>query len=337
MISNTTLHTAQNPAVGHQPCAPHAFTDQHVATALSSLSALWYFTLPLFDRKKAGSLAIRIFLSLVHCLVFGNAICTSVRLEAQTWLTNRQVYDFEPGDVFHYSFTHNSPPTYTLRSILSRSESPGRDSLIYEVRDTLYSLGQIPRWDMEVRTRRLVYTQLDSIPRPGDQSSAIASFLIERSADSADDCGWTNSYRWSNAPDSIVIFGRKYYEETVAEGLGKSYTHTLGNNDIVYNLLSYYRKMNGCEGGRPIADPNAASVLVPVDFSATVYPNPASHTLHIHSVLHWQSYVLYDAGGRCLCSGRMSKTLDIRNLQAGMYWLELQSGKGTQRIRWQKI
>jgi hypothetical protein len=337
MISNTTLHTAQNPAVGHQPCAPHAFTDQHVATASSSLSALWYFTLPLFDRKKAGSLAIRIFLSLVHCLVFGNAICTSVRLEAQTWLTNRQVYDFEPGDVFHYSFTHNSPPTYILRSILSRSESPTRDSLIYEVRDTLYSLGQIPRWDMEVRTQRLVYTLLDSIPRPGDQSSAIASFLIERSADSADDCGWTNSYRWSNAPDSIVIFGRKYYEETVAEGLGKSYTHTLGNNDIVYNLLSYYRKMNGCEGGRPIADPNAASVLVPVDFSATVYPNPASHTLHIHSVLHWQSYVLYDAGGRCLCSGRMSKTLDIRNLQAGMYWLELQSGKGTQRIRWQKI
>jgi len=312
MISNTTLHTAQNPAVGHQPCAPHAFTDQHVATASSSLSALWYFTLPLFDRKKAGSLAIRIFLSLVHCLVFGNAICTSVRLEAQTWLTNRQVYDFEPGDVFHYSFTHNSPPTYILRSILSRSESPTRDSLIYEVRDTLYSLGQIPRWDMEVRTQRLVYTLLDSIPMPGEQNSAITA-------------------------DSIVIFGRKYYEETVAEGLGKSYTHTLGNNDIVYNLLSYYRKMNGCEGGRPIADPNAASVLVPVDFSATVYPNPASHTLHIHSVLHWQSYVLYDAGGRCLCSGRMSKTLDIRNLQAGMYWLELQSGKGTQRIRWQKI
>lgn len=262
---------------------------------------------------------------------------SALELGAQTWLTNRQVYDFEPGDVFHYSFTHNSPPVYTLRSILSRRESQSRDSLIYEVRDTLYTLGQIPRWDMEVRTSLLVYTRLDSIPRPGDQSSAISAFLIERSADSADACGWTNSYRWSNAPDSIVIFGRKYYEETVAEGLGKSFTHTLGNNDIVYNLLGYYRKMNGCEGGRPISDPNVSGVLVPVDFSATVYPNPASHTLHIRSAQPWNRYVLYDAGGRSLLSGRITDTLDIRSLQAGMYWLELQSGKGMQRIRWQKI
>lgn len=263
--------------------------------------------------------------------------CSALELGAQTWLNNRKVYDFEPGDVFHYSFTHNSPPTYTLRSILSRSESPGRDSLVYEVRDTVYTLGQIPRWNMEVRTLRLAYTQLDSIPRPGDQSNAIMTFLIERAADSADDCGWTNSYRWSNAPDSIVIFGRKYYEETVAEGLGKSYTHTLGNNDIVYNLLSYYRKMNGCEGGRPIADPNAANVIVPVDFSATVYPNPASHTLQIRSVQPWLSYVLYDAGGRSLQSGPKTDILDIRTLQAGFYMLELQTQKGTRQIRWQKI
>jgi hypothetical protein len=262
---------------------------------------------------------------------------SAMELGAQTWLSNRQVYDFEPGDVFHYSLTHNSPPTYILRSILSRSQSPGLDSLIYEVRDTVYTLGQIPRWDMEVRTQRLVYTLLDSIPMPGEQNSAITAFLIERSADSADACGWTNSYRWSNAPDSIVIFGRKYYEETVAEGIGKSYTHTLGNNDIVYNLLSYYRKVNGCEGGRPISDPNAAGVLMPVDISATVYPNPASLTLHIRSVQPWQRYVLYDPGGRSLRSGLKTDTLDIRGLPAGFYLLELQTQKGIRQIRWQKI
>jgi hypothetical protein len=259
-------------------------------------------------------------------------------LPAQTWLTNRQVYDFAPGDVFHYSFTHNSPPVYTLRSILSRSESPGRDSLMYEVRDTIYRLGLIPEWNMEVREHRIVYTQLDSIPKPGDQNGGITAYLIERSADSADDCGWTNSYRWSNAPDSLVIFGRKYYLETVGEGIGKSYEHQLGSNDIVYALLSYYNKTNGCGGGRPIVNPTQNSLAerkIPV---FRIYPNPAADVIRILSPRQPNSFVLFDASGRRLRQGNWNaEGLSVADLQPGSYWLEVQFTGGTAFLPWVKL
>jgi hypothetical protein len=257
-------------------------------------------------------------------------------LPAQTWLTNRQIYDFEPGDVFHYSYTHNSPPVYTLRTILSRSDSSMGDTLIYEVLDTVYSLGQVPNWNMEIHKRRITYTRLDSLPQPGDQTVGPYGVLIERSADSFY-CGWANAYRWSNAPDTVTMLGRKWYEETCAEGRGKQLVYQLGNNDIIYSLLSYYAKMDGCEGGNPIQNPNNASNRDLQPPEVYIFPNPANDWLHIAGGRLFTEYQILDQAGRNLANGRLlGNSLNISVLKPDVYSLVLCSAAGRCYLRWVK-
>ena len=79
----------------------------------------------------------------------------------------------------------------------------------------------------------------------------------------------------------------------------------------------------------------------PLDINKTqqtplsIYPNPATATLHISGVQPHSSYVLYAITGRAVAMGQLQQAataLDIAHLAYGMYVLQLMDGDGVRSI-----
>ena len=60
----------------------------------------------------------------------------------------------------------------------------------------------------------------------------------------------------------------------------------------------------------------------------TVYPNPASSTLHIEGVEHGESITVYDMTGRSVMQARFSDELSVEQLRSGLYLLQITTAEG---------
>jgi hypothetical protein len=81
------------------------------------------------------------------------------------------------------------------------------------------------------------------------------------------------------------------------------------------------------EGIQPVNPDNAVSL----------YPNPASNLIYIKTEgLHPETITIYDAAGRKINTMPYAPEVDIHNLSAGVYLMEINSLEGVARKRWVK-
>ena len=77
---------------------------------------------------------------------------------------------------------------------------------------------------------------------------------------------------------------------------------------------------------------NSAVVNVNLDSYTSLYPNPASKSVNVVCSYKIKDYTLVDATGRELVSGKCnanSMALDVSSLQKGVYFIRLQTAKGS--------
>jgi hypothetical protein len=75
-----------------------------------------------------------------------------------------------------------------------------------------------------------------------------------------------------------------------------------------------------------------------VNDNISIYPNPTSSILYIKTEgLHPETITIYDVNGQAVLTQPFTPELDIHNLSAGVYLLEVNSVEGVARKRWVKI
>ncbi|MDD7590573.1 MAG: T9SS type A sorting domain-containing protein, partial [Candidatus Onthomorpha sp.] len=77
---------------------------------------------------------------------------------------------------------------------------------------------------------------------------------------------------------------------------------------------------------------NSAVVDVNLDSYTSLYPNPANESVNVVCSYKIKGYTLVDATGRELLSGKCnanSMALDLSSLQKGVYFIRLQTAKGS--------
>lgn len=244
-------------------------------------------------------------------------ILTSINLLAQKKLTNREIYNFNVGDIIHTKYTYESSPTFVNRKFLDKKLSVNQDTIIFEVVDTIYELSQIPNWKMRVENNIIKYSLLDSFPTPFDQNSEKTSYQRQYSTN-IDTCGnLRNSYVFTNAPDTIIILDRESYEEIAFEGLGKYITHQYQDNRRLYYELLYYKK-SGIECGKQISILGINNNLKTINLS--IYPNPSSNEINIVGINDGY-YELYDMYGKSVLKGNIEGAINITPIKIGLYTL----------------
>lgn len=82
---------------------------------------------------------------------------------------------------------------------------------------------------------------------------------------------------------------------------------------------------------------NNISKAVSADIKA--YPNPATDVLHINGAATGSKYKIIDLAGRNVLNGSIDNTItdmSIKDLQPGMYLIELSNGQKLQQLQFVK-
>ncbi|MCH2196992.1 T9SS type A sorting domain-containing protein [Kordia sp.] len=82
----------------------------------------------------------------------------------------------------------------------------------------------------------------------------------------------------------------------------------------------------------------ASSTLSTTDFDAdqdvvTVYPNPVKNMLHINSTIHVETIKVFSINGQQLLQAQDTNTLDVSNLQKGIYLVQIASKNASKTIK----
>ena len=77
---------------------------------------------------------------------------------AQKKLINRDIYNFEVGDVIHTELTQNSAPLYVKRHFLEKRFSSLKDSLFFKVLDSVYNYNNM-KWDLVIENKEIHYNR----------------------------------------------------------------------------------------------------------------------------------------------------------------------------------
>ena len=171
---------------------------------------------------------------------------------SQHRLTNREVYDFNTGDIIHKkSYALGVPPVYNKRLVIDKRWSHDKDTIFYTFLDSIYSLDPNIKpfqWQLSTETQTQMITNLEAYPLYNKYGK--------------EDLGPVDtSYFLSNG--RIVNFQEdesyhpewhKTWKVTYYQGLGKfTYFEEKGggNSTLNYDELVYYSK-SGEEYGERI-------------------------------------------------------------------------------------
>ena len=262
-----------------------------------------------------------------------------VGLQDMTW---RNVFDFNVGDVFHYSGYYNFKSIYfkIIKTILAKTITPNHDSIIYTV-DYCNNLGSVHDTATEIYDSSDYLNPYSSIGLPqefqrinDDQAysfDANLSAYNQRFAKSLylefshfyDTC-WHNGF---------FEIGTHF---TFTKGLGKTYYFHVDFTGFEQyrSELVYYEKGNEI-WGTPVASDcnelmsispeksNSAAVIQiipnPIENSASVFVRGPGNYYHL-------SFVLYDYSGKLILKEQINSNLFNLNrgdLPAGLYILAL--------------
>jgi len=278
------------------------------------------------DSKYEGKESVQVLLySKRGDKVFGEPLRD---LLAEKQLSNREIYNFEVGDIIH--FTENPPSIVTFRHVLSKSYSANNDSVTYQFLDTIITTNAHSS-NMEVKVHNLIYSNLDSFPKTYnfDTVSNSGYFFFSHSL-----AANTNKNTYNYSPNYGVGVVAHYYE-----GLGRystTYTNSGFWNSTTHIYLNYYKKDN-TSWGTPLNVKNIESSLFN---QISIYPNPSNSevTLKRQEVFSNSQITIYDINGRLVYQsdwkqGDENHTINTEQWQVGVYYVALQTAEGEKIVR----
>ena len=283
-------------------------------------------------------------------------------VSAQQPLTPRLIYDYAPGDLFHYHTSDYYNFTYQggfSVKVLGKLVSQGNDSLTYYVQKNSYTqamdqnTGQFTDTIFNYEVDTLIYTDLDT---------DIALLPQYNQATYQD---YLNYYNYYASLDSSCLFGMNFsdtlnnwslngvqtpayfsnydvspsfcnnyvsrtFNQAFGKGLGPiSYYHSVSGGPFYGNSYGMvYFKKDTVESGTPdIFLSDVDEMEIP---QIVLYPNPCNDLFYVDlTELPNLSYALklFNVQGQLLDVINLQKTLvkscDISNLSAGMYLYQL--------------
>jgi hypothetical protein len=285
----------------------------------------------------------------------------------ETGITNLktlQIYDFEPGDEFHTEYYSRAyiPPypvnsITTINRVLERINYPTDDSISYLIEQCQSNC--ISEYESTICTHRfdtitLTYSPLktpefeteplESIPYVSTTGWATNTFMGLMYADTqlpifGTPMKYIRSSFWftgDNGCYSQIIFDGGHDGEYYFKGLGGPY---YTNTDVGWgpkNLLVYYRKST-TTWGTPLDCDSLLQLNTPEyakNQKLNIYPNPTTSQITVSApaqVAYPCQLEVIDIAGRTVLELTMDKptmAFDLGNIKAGVYTLNLITGKG---------
>jgi hypothetical protein len=243
-------------------------------------------------------------------------IVTSLHCYSQT-LTNRQVYDFEVGDVFQVYYTSGMSGGQFRDTIKSKYYSINNDTVFYQKNSVGISSSN-PNYVYSSSIK--FYTNLDSVashiyfdqcttsPPPSDtlfQSSQYCNQLTWRRTTNHDlDCFEDNSY----TSELIAGCGGPYHVAFIGIGGPASYEYR----------LTYFKKDTVSCGNAFSTNVDEINLLN----SINIYPNPSNSTIQvsISNNISIKKYSISTVSGQIIGDYIFSNIIDISNLKSGVYF-----------------
>jgi hypothetical protein len=260
--------------------------------------------------------------------------CISVTGRSQS-LTNAQVYDFMPGDVFQWTHTdiYPSPPmscyypmiaTYHTDSIISKTYSAASDTVFYTVHSEAYrpfqcTPGSSPTYSSSTTAK--FYTNLTAPAEHYTNWSCATpsdTFYVSSSL-----CGKNVWVRHSNENSSC--FEEPVWSSKLIEGCGRyiNLQDVVGSGEYYNENLFYYRK-NGVSCGTYYVQPGPMNVTEPENQSIALFPNPSDSKVYVSGLNSKANCRIFDLTGRTIVSAEIGSAetgIDISALSKGCYFL----------------
>ncbi|MEY5036649.1 MAG: Secretion system C-terminal sorting domain [Bacteroidota bacterium] len=272
---------------------------------------------------------------LVAIIVF---LANAIEISAQTPFTNRQVYDFNPGDVMQTTNKYTQtpgPPIYETDSIAERWTSKLGDTIYYKIKHTYFRAPSCQSCTAElvVSTLKMEVADLDSIVKHENKTARMElhdSFFM-----------FCNKNVWAKVPgkDDSLSFEPIAHYTYVVEGLGGPYFHLVYRKQLPWindRQLTYYKK-NGVECGNFVS---GIEKLNQMNVEISISPNPSSdYTLmRFQKSMNHATLSIYSMDGTLLrrisdIQG-MEYILENEGLKPGVYIIRISNNgeMGSQKL-----
>jgi hypothetical protein len=295
-------------------------------------------------------------------LVFALFMFFSQVVLSQNYLTPGLIFDFNPGDEFHYSSSSFYNTTYLggfKVKILNKTISSNNDTIFYGLRKDSWSQTfaqgsgstQINDTIFDTIFDTLIYTHLDSNIKflPEYNSASFLTYQNTYNSFAAQDSSCLTTLYYSE-DTSVWTFGQNQFpsysssfsndwnncnwqtstnnSNRFALGLGvvsKNYSYYSNQGTGNSFQLVYYKK-DSVSVGTP--DQLLSSSDMISTSSLNTYPNPFSDDLTIKTTsdLLGKGFSIYDELGSKIFEGRLNeliKTIDLGKLNSGIYFLKV--------------
>jgi Secretion system C-terminal sorting domain len=234
-------------------------------------------------------------------------------------LTNREVYDFQVGDMFLYlqvffDFTKRKVDSnYVQITILNRRLSSNNDSLIYIVKNEIANVSSLKQ--VAVKTDTLRFSALDSaameVLKPSDNFYNSDYFFTF----------WDNK-RVTNSRNIVCNCFDYINDITFGQGIGVTYRETYAPNS---ERLIYYKKGSDTWGTPVIL----SAITTPSVFfeKIKVFPNPTNQILNIETEGRFDRAQLVNVYGEIVLNQKEKSVLNVAHLPNGIYFLQVFEGQ----------
>jgi hypothetical protein len=253
-------------------------------------------------------------ISLLSALIL--VVCfMPLKSHTQELLTYGEIYDYEPGDLFHYnavylSFTGDYFYKITNIEILDKYFSLNLDT-VYYVRNFIHkdSSNEVPYWTYFFSYDTIAYTNLNGNPWEIDSVYSDPSMYNGRTIN--------RNYYYFELDTWTYLWVR---------GCGLAYHYSWSPwaaNMSEYELVYYYK--NGEEWGVPLLITGINENNERLS-NINIFPNPASSfiTIHIKEGLPIEEAIIYNhLGQKALVAKPVNNTVDVSKLTPGIYFIEV--------------
>jgi hypothetical protein len=256
-------------------------------------------------------------------------------------LTNKEIYDYFPGDVIQYKDYHSSPQyslysrSYIKDEFLQRNETT--DQLNYVVRRESFDVGSS---FISIDTINLSYDKSEVIATiPFDDESYSFAYGI-KSLEVTDYCGlrlWTYGMYdgdYDFYPDCDIwcsvdvggTLGWKYKRYVAGLGIYDDSFSSARPEGSSYGTEIVYFSKNGHTCGTEVI---SYQELKFPDAGLVIVPNPASGFFSIKGITELSDLSITDLNGKVILEPGQYKggNVDITNLKSGVYVVALSSDK----------
>ncbi|MCW3084496.1 MAG: hypothetical protein JWP12_1862 [Bacteroidetes bacterium] len=235
------------------------------------------------------------------------SVCSCCELSAQT-LTNAQVYDYMPGDIFQYTYTDyydmGMPcyfpwiASYYTDSVTSKHYSAVGDTVFYTFSYTKFTPSDCSPTPLNAHSSGTFSEYHTDLSSPATHYSTWSCAVVDTFYTSSTYCGknvWDNHSIYTG--DSC--FEEPLWSSLLIEGCGSyiSYHGGYGGEPHYSNVLTYYKK-----GGVACGTPTMLGIKEEtIQADIHLYPNPSNGMMNFNYFITGASVgelAIYDLAGK---------------------------------------